>query len=70
MRKIICILLLTALLLSTLVACNVPDNVDNAPSADTTADDTTTAPIDTTPYDTSPAFDESLYELCGGFQQK
>ena len=37
MRKIMCIFLLTALLMSTLVACNAPDNVDNDPSADTTA---------------------------------
>ena len=78
MRKIICILLLTALLLSTLAACNAPDktpdgtpdaapdNVANDSSADTTADGATTAPTDTMLSDTSPAFDESLYKLCGG----
>ena len=47
MRKLLCIFLLTALLLSTLAACNAPDaapdNVGNDISADTTA-----APIETT----------------------
>ena len=74
MRKIICILLLTALLLSTFTACSAsnstPDNIANASSADTTAaTNTTTAPVDTTtqaPADATSVFDESLYELCGG----
>ncbi len=51
MRKLLCIFLLTALLLSTLAACNAsdktpdgtPDNVGNDTSADTTA-----APVETT----------------------
>ena len=70
MRKIICILLLTALLLSTFTACSAPnstpDNVANDSSADTTADGAPTAPTDTTPSDTSPVFDESIYKFYGG----
>ena len=59
MRKIICILLLTALLLSTLAACNAPDDVSADAFETTLADalgiaptdssaDTTAAPIETT----------------------
>ena len=70
MRKLICLFLLTALLLSTFTACSAPnstpDNIANAPSADTTADGAPTAPTDTMLSDTSPAFDESIYKFYGG----
>ena len=70
MRKLICIFLLTALLLSTLAACNAsdktpdgtpdaaPDNVGNDTSADTTAalpETTTAQPEPTEPVSTDTA---------------
>ena len=59
MRKIICILLLTALLMSTLAACNAPDDASADAFETTLSDalgivptdssaDTTAAPIETT----------------------
>ncbi len=71
MRKIMCIFLLTALLLSTLAACNAPDKTpDGTPDAapdnvgnDTSADTTTAAPIETTtaePDDTAAPIDTTV----------
>ena len=54
MRKLICLFLLTALLLSTLAACNAPDKTpDAAPDnvGNDTSADTTTASVETTVVD-------------------